>query len=111
MIETVSLALAYDHTKILCQFDGHCHIAMLGLEVGDALRICVGAVLGPLQYQPGRPVRGQGVLAALLRPTGASGPAAARVAVPLGVAQPLRVARHGRVAPRIAVALEVPKQP
>jgi hypothetical protein len=83
---------------------------VLGLEVGDELCLGIGALPRPLQHQPGRPARGQG----LVRPLHDERESVARVllarAQPLRLAQTLDVARHGGVAAGVPAALKVPKE-
>jgi hypothetical protein len=54
--------LADDRTKVLRQLDRPWQVTVLDLNVSEELCVSIGAVLWPLQHQPGRPARGQRLL-------------------------------------------------
>jgi hypothetical protein len=109
-IETVGLTLAHTRTKVLCQPHGFGHVMMVALEVREELGVRRGAMLGPLQHQPGRSARGQWLVRRFgdTRERLAQAPRA--WPYPLGWTETLRIARHGGGAPRVPMASEVSKQ-
>jgi hypothetical protein len=102
------MALAHYRAKVLRQLDCHRQVAMLGLELGDALRVCVGALHGALQHQPGRPTCGPRLWLHLHSERGCMARRLLARRQPLRLAQTLYITRHHRIVP---MALEIPKQP
>jgi hypothetical protein len=84
---------------------------MLGLELGYALRVCVGALHGALQHQPGRPTCGRRLWLHLHNERECVARRLLARRQSLRLAQTLCITRHRRIAPSVPMALETPKQP
>jgi hypothetical protein len=110
-IQALGLPLAHELCKILGECDSVSDLGILGYELCQEVLLLWRALLRPSQHQPRRPVRGQGAVPGLRHHWQglAASPLPGRP--PLRVAQTLRIARHGGIAPRIALLLELSEEP
>ena len=109
-IEVFRLPLTDQGGKVLGELDCLGQFSRLGMELGELLRLSVGALLRVPEDEPGSPARGQG-LAQGLRHGGQRLPGAAvRGGQTLGLPQPAGIGGHTGIAPWVALLLEVTKE-
>ena len=110
-IQLLGLALAHQLGKILGERDGVAKFGMLSRELREQMLLRWHALLRSSQDQPGRLARGHG--AVWRRGHDRQGMTSSPLlGCPfLGVAQTLRIARHGGIAPGISPLLELAEEP
>ena len=110
-IQLLCLPLTHQLGKILGERNGIGELGLLRRELRQQVLLRWRALLRPSQDQPGRPARGQGAVQRCGHDRQGMTSSPLLGCHLLGVAQTLRIARHGGIAPGISPLLELAEEP